>query len=133
MGIELFERAAEAGGQILRVERADASEGGGSALAYLLTFDVGRIWVRSDPLAGGVAAELAEGAPEGPTGLVSVDDEEPWWRVLGEPLRRAWETADGDARGFRLQFRSDDDKPRFVLLTPAGGLVRAGLEASHVR
>lgn len=133
MGIELFERAARAGGQMLRVERADGTDAGDTALGYLLTFDVGRIFVRADALSGDVVAEVAESGPRGPFDLVSVDEDEPWWRVLGQPLRHAWETAAGDARGFRLQFRPHDDNPRFVLLTPAGGKVRAGLEASHVR
>ena len=42
--LAVFERAAESGGRLLRVE---ADRAGDSADALLLTFDVGRVLVRS--------------------------------------------------------------------------------------
>jgi hypothetical protein len=128
VGFELFQRASGARAQILRVERMASSDGESSAPAFLLTFDVGRILVRSDPFTGSLRAEALESreAVSGP--LACADEEEPWWRVLGAPLTAAWESGAEEARGLRLRFRSDDDNPRVIALRPEGASVRASLE-----
>jgi len=123
----LFERTAAAGGQLMQVQRehsASESESG----KFLLTFDVGRILVHD----GGDAlvAEHLESSDEIPAGMVNATDEEPWWRLLGSPLVRVWSVPEvsGGSLALRLQFRADDENPRFVSLHPEGGHVRISLD-----
>lgn len=118
--MELFERVVAAGGVLLRV---DFQELAGGVSGLLLTFDVGRLLVRADPLAGGLRVEYAEsrGGVEGE--LLSADEEEPWWRVLGNPLARV----SAAAGGLQLQFRADGDNPRIIALASEGRRVRAAL------
>jgi hypothetical protein len=130
-GLELFQRAADARGQILGVQRL---EGGGSesrSPGFLLTFDVGRILVRADPARGALVAEHLQSREEEPGALKPAAEEEPWWRILGNPITRVWELDEGSdrVRGYRLQFRADADDPLVVVLEPEGGLVRAAVES----
>ena len=135
MGIELFERAAEARGRILRVEQIlaaggdpDPSHGAG----YLLTFDVGRILVAADRVHGrlllrhvGSTAEVASIA------RAPLDEEEPWWKVSGHPITRAWPvdggagaaSGAGDVHELRLQFRDDGENPKVISLRYDEGAV----------
>jgi hypothetical protein len=127
--LEVLHRAAEARAQLLRVERL-APAGGGeerAAPALLLTFDAGMVLLRADPAADALAAEQLEvGAPR-PAGLVDAIEEEPWWRIIGNPLTRVWEEPAG---ALRMQFRADDDNPRIVGFERQGGLVRVALEGT---
>lgn len=133
--MELLERVVELGGRILRVERSSPASDDGEeemcAPAILLTFDVARILVTARP---GRSLELRQLDVEEDAGVALVDasDSEPWWRVAGNPLAR---TADeegegGGLRAVRLQFRPDDQSPRFISLGLDSGLVRARLEQS---
>lgn len=190
MGIELLERAAENRGRILRVERrAGTGHAGdpGEGLAFLLTFDVGRILVSAAGSGGSIrgaggsiggaegsigraegsirtaegsirtaegsirgAEGSASGAPgaggaleivylesaeELPPGLEDLAEEEPWWRVIGNPICAVWPNAPGEAAestgaggltGVCLQFREDDENPKLIAL----GAGPSGVEVS---
>lgn len=151
MGIDLFERAAQARGRILKVERTAPAGLEGDpmiGLVFLLTFDVGRVLVALDSQSGptGATGQLAmthldaETAP--PSGLEDLAEEEPWWRVLGNPLCAVWPNAPGEAaetdRGAALtsvclQFREDDANPKLIALsTDAQGVRVSTREPVHV-
>ncbi|MGH0035872.1 MAG: hypothetical protein ACQGVK_12670 [Myxococcota bacterium] len=120
----LFERAAQAGGQLLRVERLPDGGREGLAPAFLLTFDVGRILLTVE--GGALRGDHLVSQQDVPSGLVDAAEEEPWWRLLGNPLHRVAAPRDG---GLDLQFRADDANPRVVRLRARGALVSAGLES----
>ena len=144
MGIELFERAAEARGRILRVEQL-VPEGGGSNPAcgagYLLTFDVGRILVAPDAASGGLRLAHVEQHGDLPGALLPLEEEEPWWRVVGNPITRAWPATTGAGAAasagrvsaVRIQFREDEEDPRVISLSFEGGAVRATMECRDER
>jgi hypothetical protein len=131
-GLEIFERAVEARGRILR---AEADQTGATPGVLALTFDVGRILIR--PGEDGLLVEhLGEGA-ELPEGLDRLDDAEPWWRLFGQPLTAVWPggVEDGVGAGglgslmvLKLRFREESDSPHIVRLETAGGAVRVSLE-----
>ena len=143
MSMELFERAAEAEGRILKAEQL--VESGGIAnpehgIGYLLTFDVGRILVLPDRERGCLvlrpvtdAEELAE------VQLASLMEEEPWWKVLGDCLARVWPggqgpgaiSSEGDPDEICLQFRADDDSPKVISLCYEAGRVRVSETGTH--
>ncbi len=130
-GIELFERAAEAKARLLRVARFRGAIGGATGL--LLTFDVGMIAI--EPVAGGDAA-LAVSHPEEeespPQNLDPLDEEEPWWRLLGSPLTAVWPGSDeASLREIGLRFREPEDAARVVTLVTRGGSVAAMLADSR--
>lgn len=136
MGIELLVRAAEARGRILKVERrAPVGQGDDPTigLVFLLTFDVGRVLVGLDPATGQIEATHLEVDAAPPTGLEDLAEEEPWWRVLGNPLCAAWPNATGEGAesdrggalaGLCLQFREDDANPKLIALTAEAPGVR---------
>jgi hypothetical protein len=144
VGIELFERAAEARAHILRVEQL-VPEGGGSDPAcgagYLLTFDVGRILVAPNAATGGLRLARVEQRGDLPGGLLPLEEEEPWWRVLGSSITRVWPAATdaGAAAGgvgvsaVRIQFREDEENPKVISLSFEGGAVRVTTECRHER
>jgi hypothetical protein len=131
-GLTVFERAVEARGQILRAEadRTDATPG-----ILVLTFDVGRILIR--PGEDGLLVEHVGEAEALPDGLEPLDEAEPWWRLLGQPLTAAWPGGVEEGVGARglgslmvlkLRFREESDNPRIVRLEAAGRAVRVSLE-----
>lgn len=108
---ELLERVAQAHGRLLRV----AGESGGDR-RLVLVFDVGVVALRAAE--GALAAEvLAPGAA--PPAARALDEEEPWWALLGQPLTRVQEQEGGS---LRVQFRADAESPRVLSMeaTPAG-------------
>lgn len=132
--LEIFERAATARGRILRVE-ADRFDALPRILA--LTFDIGRIALR--PEAGEVRVEAVPERDALPAGLVRVDEEEPWWRVLGQPITAAWPVGGGETgpvetvtalRAVKLRFRESDQNPRIVAIEAAGAALRITLEGN---
>jgi hypothetical protein len=132
-GLEVFERAVEARGRILRVEADQTRPAPG---VIVLTFDVGRIVVR--PEEDGLRVEHLADKSRLPEASVVLDDEEPWWRLLGQPITAAWPggVADGvGARGLgslmvlKLRFREETENPRVVQLEATGPQVRVSLEA----
>ncbi len=135
-GLEVFERAVLARGRILRSE---ANRRGATPGILVLTLDVGRIVIR--PGDDGLLIEHVEDAGRLPTGLESVDDEEPWWRLLGQPITAAWPggVEEGVGAGglgslmvLKLRFREESDNPRIVRLETAGRAVRVSLEEGQV-
>jgi len=135
-GLEVFERAVLARGRILRSE---ANRRGATPGILVLTLDVGRIVIR--PGDDGLLIEHVEDAGRLPTGLESVDDEEPWWRLLGQPITAAWPGGVEEGVGARglgslmvlkLRFREESDNPRIVRLETAGRAVRVSLEEGQV-
>jgi hypothetical protein len=132
-GLEFFERAVEARGRVLR---AEADQSGPTPGVLVLTFDVGRIIVR--PGDDGLLIEQAADASALPDGLEALDDEEPWWRLLGQPITAAWPGGVEEGVGARglgslmvlkLRFRDESDNPHIVQLEAAGRAVRVSLEA----
>lgn len=130
-GLEILERAAEARGKMLRVE---ADRDGATAGILVFTFDVGRVLVT--PSADGLEVAHVEAADTLPPGLVALEEDEPWWRLLGNPLTAAWpggvETGVG-ARGLgslmvlKLRFRDEGENPRVVQLEATGNAIRVSL------
>jgi hypothetical protein len=115
--VSLFARVADAEGRLLKVESARHPRQG-----LVLTFDVGRLWVRPDAGGRQLLVAIMGAGDEVPGGLEDAFEAEPWWRVIGNELARASET---DGGAVRLQFRRDEDNPRVVLVGaggPAGGL-----------
>ena len=138
MGIEFFERAAESRGRLLRVERrvpAGAEQDATLGIAYVLTFDVGRIGVGFDPRRG-VLDIAHEGDVESPSqGLQDLAEEEPWWRMIGNTICAAWPVIAGtaaargdDLHGIRIQFREDDDNPKLIVLSAGAGGVQVSVQ-----
>lgn len=131
-GLEIFERAVQAGGLFLRAEADQVSATPG---VLALTFDVGRIVIR--PGDDGLVVEHAEDATTLPGGLENVDDEEPWWRLLGQPLTAAWPGGVEEGVGasglgslmvLKLRFREESDNPRIVQIEAVGRAVRVSVE-----
>ena len=127
-GIELFERAVEAKARLLRVARF-RGEGAGST-GLLLSFDVGQIAV--EPLAAddaGLAVSHPESADSPPQQLEPLDEEEPWWRLLGSPLTAVFPGTDGASlREIGLRFREPEGAARVVTLVTRGHSVAAILD-----
>jgi hypothetical protein len=137
--MERLQRTADAGGRLLKAERLDPGGAGEAqrAAAFLITFDVGRLLVSVDASRGDLASCYLEPGDEAPPGLVDTAEDEPWWRILGAPLVRVWlgdvTPAGGSGRGFRLQFREEDDNPRIITLDADGPLVRVSVEETETR
>jgi len=144
-GIELFERVAEARGRLLRVEllvAADVEPDAAHGAGFLLTFDVGRLLVAADR-AHGVLLVRAVTSPAEVESIkrIPLDEEEPWWRVAGNPLTRAWpggggagaESGAGALREVRIQLREDDENPKVISLRYDAGAVRVTQEETDGR
>ena len=131
--LELFERAVEAGGRLLRAEGVPV----GQALEQLvLTFDVGRIVVRAD--VDGLSARHAMERDVLPGDLVSLGEEEPFWRLIGQPITAAWPggtesaagaTGSGSTGTWKLRFRAPEENPRVIVIESKGGSMRVSLES----
>ena len=136
-GLEIFERAVEARGKILR---AEADRSGATTGVLMLTLDVGRIILRADD--EGLSVEHLDDGRLLPDGLAAVDDEEPWWRLLGQPITAAWPGGVEDGVGARglgalmvlkLQFREASDNPKIVSIEAAGRAVRVSIEEVQIQ
>lgn len=129
-GVEVLERAGEARAQLLTVERAPV-EGPGEGderhgASFLLVFDVGRVLVAGEGDA--LCARHLESADDKPPGLVSSQEEEPWWRLLGCALSGV-QSEDGGER-LRLQFETGGPAPRVVTFAREPDAVRCELAAT---
>ena len=139
MGIELLERAAEVNGCFLKAERLVEAEGDDDpsrSPGYLLTFDVGRILVVADRVKGCLQLRQVQSLDEvSSIRLAALDEEEPWWRLAGNPMTGAWprpegsgaSASGGEVADIRMQFRQDDQQPRFVSLRYEAGAVHVSL------
>ena len=72
-----------------------------------------------------------------PGGLEEVGDEEPWWRLVGQPITAVWPGGVEEGVGARglgslmvlkLRFREESDNPRTVRLEATGRTMRVSLE-----
>lgn len=136
MSTELLERAAQTEARILKTEQlveSGAEPSPEQGIGYLLTFDVGRILVLPDSQNACLALREVKNAEEVEAiQLVSLSEEEPWWRIMGQRLTRAWPGAQGEGAlstgsapdQVRLQFRPDSDNPKIISLAYAGGRVQ---------
>jgi len=143
VSMELFQRALEADGRILKAEQLVESGGianPGQGIGYLLTFDVGCILVLPDRERACLVVRQIESAEEvAEVQLASLMEEEPWWRILGHRLAQVWPgeqgegalSGEGDPDEIRLQFRADDKNPRVVSLCYDAGRVRVGETGTH--
>ena len=140
MGIELFERAAEVNGCFLKAElllEADTEGDPKRGPGYLLTFDVGRILIAADRKNARLLVRQIESRDDvDSVRLAPLDEEEPWWRLAGSPITRAWPCPDGsgasasdEVRDLRMQFRADDESPHIVSLRYEAGAVCVALHA----
>ncbi len=131
-GLAILERAAEARGKILRTEgdRAGASVG-----LLMITLDVGRIVIA--PGDEGLEIAAIDAGGELPDGLGALDEEDPWWRLLGQPLTAAWPGGVEECVGasglgslmvLKLRFREENENPRVVRLEATGSAIRVSLE-----
>jgi len=138
LGIELFERAAEVKGCFLKAEQlleADSEGDPKRGPGYLLTFDVGRILIAADRKNARLLVRQIENRDEvDSVRLASLEEEEPWWRLAGNPLTRAWPCPDGSGASasdeisdLRMQFRADDESPHIVSLRYEAGAVCVAL------
>ncbi len=131
-GLAILERAAEARGKILR---AEADRAGASVGVLALTLDVGRILVTpSDEGLVVSAVSDREGLPED---LGSLDEEEPWWRLLGQPITAACPGGVEEGVGasglgalmvLKMRFREETENPRVVRLEATGNAIRVSLD-----
>ena len=136
MSIELLERAAETEARILKAEQLveqGSEPSPEEGVGYLLTFDVGRILVLPDSQNACLALREIKNAKDlEAIQLLSLAEEEPWWRVLGQRATRAWLgsqaegalSSDSTPDQVRLQFRPDTDNPKVISMEYADGRVQ---------
>ena len=113
---EHLTRISEGNGVLLRVARVPCTGPAGARLSerVRLIFDVASfdLWVDQ--------GELVAGAAEERSPLLSADEDEPWWALLGHPLTRI---AAHDTGGSLVQFRADDASPKILILAAEGEAV----------
>jgi hypothetical protein len=131
-GLPVFERAVDARGRLLRVE---ADHTGVTPGVLVLTFDVGRIAIR--PEEAGLSVEHVEDPAALPSGQESLEDVEPWWRLLGQPITAAWPGGVeegvgarglGDLMILKMRFREKAENPRVVRIEATGTALRISLD-----
>jgi hypothetical protein len=110
-----LEPLVRAGARLLRVEARGPQ-------AWTLWFDRGGIEIAL----AGRGLELGPAAALGGE-THSLDEEEPWWAVLGAPLAGAWSSTDTEGRriALELQLRRDDEGPKRIALEPRAGRMHA--------
>jgi len=91
--------------------------------ALSLRFDRGALQVLLED--SGIELELGGGAPLSQT-AEALDEADPWWTIIGQPLVGAWSLVDTDQRRLlvELQFRPDDENPKILTLEPHGPRIR---------
>jgi hypothetical protein len=103
--------------RLLRVESDDPR-------ALSLRFDRGVL--RAALVDGALELELGGGTALAEDAAI-LDEDDPWWTVLGHPLCGAWSRRDGDGHreALELQLRPDGENPKIVVLEAHGLLLRA--------
>jgi hypothetical protein len=104
----------ELGAVLLRVEAELESESDLRRCgSLLLTFDRGKLFL--EPTEEGLSLSMEAADFTGPMGLEPLDEEEPWWSLLGQRFVRAWDVERARSRvGIDLQLRGDDEHPKIV-------------------
>ena len=114
---ELLAPLVRTGTRLLRVESNGPRE-------LSLRFDRGEVQILL--VDGGLEIELGGGgSPSDAAELL--DEADPWWTVLGDPLQGAWSVVDTDGRrlSIELQLRLDDENPKRITLEPRPPRIRA--------
>ena len=92
--------------------------------------------LRADVLSAIQALAAKGGLPDG---LGSLDEEEPWWRLLGQPITAAWPGGVEEGVGasglgklmvVKMRFREESENPRVVRLEATGSAIRVSLDES---
>ena len=114
---ELLAELVRAGTRLLRVE-----SNGPRTLS--LRFDRGEVQILL--VDGGLEIELGGGGPPSEAAEV-LNESDPWWTVLGDPLQGAWSVVDTDERrlAVELQLRLDGESPKIITLEPRPPRIRA--------
>ena len=103
----------------------------------VLTFDVGRIVVSPGSGSEGLRLSHAQERSGLPGNLVCLDEEEPWWRLLGQSIAAAWPGGVEEGVGasglgslmvLKLRFREQAESPHVVMLEAVGSALRVALE-----
>ena len=104
--------------RLLRVESDDPR-------ALSLLFDRGVL--RAAVVDGALELELSAAGDGLGAGSALLDEDDPWWTVLGQPLCGAWSRRDGEGRrtALELQLRPDGENPKIVALEGHGLVLRA--------
>jgi hypothetical protein len=130
--LEIFQRAVDARGRLLRVEGAPL---GTTPQRLAMTFDIGRILL--EPQGAGLSVTHLEASDSIPAGLQPLDEEEPWWRLLGNPITAAWPGGAEESVAARsaeslpilkLRFREESENPKVVVLEASGPSLRVSIE-----
>ncbi len=113
---ELLAPLVSTGTRLLRVEANGPRE-------LSLRFDRGEVQILL--VDGGLEIELGGGSSSQATELL--DEADPWWTVLGDPLQGAWSVVDTDGRrlAIELQLRLDGENPKLITLEPRPPRIRA--------
>ena len=114
---ELLAELVRAGTRLLRVEANGPRQ-------LSLRFDRGELQILL--VDGGLELELGGAGPLSAAAEL-LDEDDPWWTVLGDPLQGAWSVLDTDQRRlvFELQLRRDGENPKIIALEPRGPRIRA--------
>jgi len=110
--------------RLLRVESDDPR-------AVSLLFDRGVR--RAAVVDGALELEVGGGEVIG-AGAALLDEDDPWWTVIGHPLCGAWSRHDGEGHrtALEFQFRPDGENPKIIALEGHGLVLRAiGLAKSQ--
>ncbi len=134
--------------------KAEGDRTGPKLGLLVLTFDIGRILIATEGATDGSTEDAREGARDGstagstltvrhvleraalPPGLISLQEEEPWWRLLGHPLTAVWPgdvewgtgaRSLGPSTVLKLRFREESENPRVITLAAVAGAVAVTL------
>ena len=124
---ETLERVIHAQGRLLQVDRAPLAGPAGARVSseLRLVFDVGVVTLRSGGSGADLEVEIAPVSEPRSAVFVSASEDEPWWKLLGFPPTRVGVRAGG---GVRVQFRGDQENPRWLALFSSDGGVEASLD-----
>ncbi len=94
-----------------------------------------------DAASGGLRLTHVEERGDVSGALLPLDEEEPWWRVLGNPITRAWPAtahaaaaaSGGESNDVRIQFREDEENPKVICFRFEEGAVRVTTECRNER
>ena len=89
------------------------------------------------PTDEGLVVQPLESREQLPEGLGSLDEEDPWWRLLGQPITAAWPGGVEEGVGaqglgslmiLKLRFREENENPRVVRFEATGNAIRISLD-----
>jgi hypothetical protein len=126
----VMEELVHAQPRLLRTQLIPASGALELWQAVVLTFDVARLVVAPNPQGDEITLRVDAGQTPVPAGAVETEEEEPWWRVLGNPLHGAWAQSDPEHGqiALELQFRPREANPKIIAIELAGGALQVRLK-----